>query len=70
MSKFVRPGAVRIATNRWPRGINNVAFVNTDGSKVLLALNNGSTAQRFGVQWGSRWLSYTLNPGAAATFVA
>jgi glucosylceramidase len=69
MSKFVRPGAVRLATNVPAAGINNVAFHNTDGSTVLVAVNNSSSAQTFAAQKGSEWTSYTLNAHAAATFV-
>lgn len=68
VAKWVRPGAVRVDSTTSASGINNVTFVNTDGSKVLVAVNNGSSAQTFGVQQGSNWFSYTLAPGAAATF--
>jgi glucosylceramidase len=67
-AKFVRPGAVRIDSSTDSTGINDAAFVNTDGSKVLVATNNGSSTQTFSVQWGGQYFSYTLNPGAAATF--
>jgi glucosylceramidase len=68
VAKFIRPGAVRVSSTSSTAGINDVAFVNTDGSKVIVALNDGSSAQTFAVQWGTKWFSYTLNAGAAATF--
>ncbi|MBS7564111.1 glucosylceramidase [Mucilaginibacter sp. Bleaf8] len=66
-SKFVRPGAVRIASNN-TGSIQNVAFKNTDGSKVLVAVNTNSASQTFKVQWGSASFTYTLPGGAVATF--
>jgi glucosylceramidase len=40
-SQFVHPGAVRIDSNELGQsGIETVAFKNTDGSIVLLVLNN------------------------------
>jgi len=66
-SKFVRPGAVRIASNL-SGSIQNVAFKNSDGSKVLIALNNGSSSISFKVKWGAESFTYTLAAGAVATF--
>ena len=51
-SKFVRPGAVRIdATESPTTGVYISAFKNTDGSVVIVAINNGSQsyAQFFNV---------------------
>jgi len=66
-SKFVRPGAVRIASNI-SGSIQNVAFKNSDGTKVLIASNSGTTSNTFKVKWGSQSFSYTLPAGAVATF--
>ncbi|PUZ29575.1 glucan endo-1,6-beta-glucosidase [Chitinophaga parva] len=66
-AKFVRPGAVRIASNV-AGNIQNVAFKNADGSKVLVALNSGSSTQNFKVKWGAESFTYTLAAGAAVTF--
>ncbi len=68
VSKWVRPGALRISSTTSPTGINNVSFLNPDHSKVLVAVNNGPSAQTFGVQQGGKWFSYTLAAGAGATF--
>jgi len=67
-SKFVRPGAVRISSNTFPSSIQNVAFKNSDGTKVLIALNTGSSTQSFMVQWGAESFTYSLAAGAVATF--
>ncbi|WP_371572498.1 glycoside hydrolase family 30 beta sandwich domain-containing protein [Streptomyces sp. NBC_01314] len=45
-----------------------MAFVNPDGSSVLIAHNSGKSQKTFRVQRGDRWFPYRLNPGAAATF--
>ncbi|SDI41011.1 glycoside hydrolase family 30 beta sandwich domain-containing protein [Mucilaginibacter sp. P25] len=66
-SRFVRPGAVRISSNL-SGSIQTVAFKNSDGSKVLIALNNGSSSVSFKVKWGAESFTYTLAAGAVATF--
>ncbi|NBI27767.1 carbohydrate-binding protein [Chengkuizengella marina] len=65
-SKFVKPGAKRIESNHTE--IQNVAFKNPDGSKVLVTLNPASEQKTFKVNWGSQSFTYTLPAGAAATF--
>ena len=66
-SKLVRPGAVRISSNI-AGSIQNVAFKNSDGSKVLVASNSGNSQTSFKVKWGSESFTYTLAAGAVATF--
>lgn len=66
-SKFVRPGALRISSNS-SGNIQTTAFRNSDGSKVLLALNTGSSNVTFKVKWGNQAFTYTLPGGAAVTF--
>jgi glucosylceramidase len=66
-ARFVRPGAVRISSNL-SGSIQNVAFKNSDGSKVLIALNSGSSAVSFKVKWGAESFTYSLAAGAVATF--
>lgn len=68
LSKFVAPGAYRIASNNDGQ-IETVAFQNPDGSKVLIALNSSSTyTTTFDVQWSSQHFSYTLPTHSVATF--
>jgi glucosylceramidase len=64
----VVPGAHRIDSTTTDGGIETVAFVNPDGSKVLLALNNGITDVTFKVRWSARAFSYSLAAGAVVTF--
>lgn len=65
-SKFVKPGATRIDSNI-AGDIQNVAFKNADGSKVLIALNTGKTAEVFHVTWQNKSLSYMLPQGAVVS---
>lgn len=69
-SKFLYPGAVRIASDE-PIGtdIKDVAFLNPDGTVVLYALNAGAGSTRLVVRFHNKQL-YTVIPGGAlATFV-
>ncbi|WP_295801284.1 glycoside hydrolase family 30 beta sandwich domain-containing protein [Mucilaginibacter sp.] len=67
-SKFVRPGAVRIASSELSV-TPNVAFKNTDGSKVLIVFNTGSSNATFNIQFNNKIVTSTLPGGAAATYV-
>jgi glucosylceramidase len=67
-SKFVDPGALRINSTSNAGAIETVAFKNPDGSKVLIALNNGSGSNTFNVQWNGQTFTYTLPAGALATY--
>ncbi|WP_165861424.1 carbohydrate-binding protein [Paenibacillus paeoniae] len=67
-SKFVLPGAVRIASTGYAWGLHNAAFKNPDGSKVLVAYNETSSDHSFDVVWGDQSYSYTLPAKSAATF--
>lgn len=66
-SKVVRPGAVRISSNI-AGSIQNVAFKNSDGTKVVVALNTGGSAVSFKLKWGDQSFTYSLAAGAVATF--
>jgi len=74
LSRFVRPGAVRIAstsfgTSAWNGQIMDVAFRNPDGSTVLVAHNENDNPQSFSVSENGQSFDYTLPGGALATFV-
>jgi glucosylceramidase len=66
-SKVVRPGAVRISSNI-AGTIQNVAFKNSDGSKVVIASNSGSSSVSFKLKWGGESFTYSLAAGAVVTF--
>jgi O-glycosyl hydrolase len=77
---FVQSGAWRIASNNfvayrpqpagaWATpGLDDVAFRNPDGSRVLIVYNNSSTTSRFAVSWRGRYITYSLPAGATVTF--
>jgi glucosylceramidase len=74
LSRFVQPGAVRIAstsfgTTGWNGEVMDVAFRNPDGSTVLVAHNENDSAQAFAVQEGQLRFTYTLPGDSLATFV-
>jgi glucosylceramidase len=70
-SKFVRPRARRIAStvNGSVPGIDHIAFMNTDGSKVLIVQNTSADAQTFSVSLGKRQFSYSLRGKSIASIV-
>ncbi len=70
-AKFVRPGAYRISSSAFASGLNldNVAFLNTDGTKVLVVSNNGSVQQTFTVSTGTEQFTYTIAKKSVATIV-
>ncbi len=73
LAKFVRPGAVRIAstsfgTTGWNGQIMDVAFRNPDGSTALVVHNQNDDPRTFAVAVGDRRFEYTLPGGALATF--
>ena len=69
-SRFVRPGAHRIASSGPTDDLDNVAFRNADdGSLVLLVSNSAIQPRRFSVVHGERRFAYTLPARSVATFV-
>ena len=66
-SEFVTPGAYHIASNTLG-SLADVAFKNADGSKVVVAHNDGSSSSTFQVSWGNQAFTYTLPAGATVTF--
>ena len=69
-SRFVRPGAHRIASSESGGDLDNVAFLNADdGSLVLLVANSAEQTRRFSVGQGDRSFDYTLPARSVATFV-
>jgi O-glycosyl hydrolase len=68
-SKFILPGAIRVYSSDTPDVVSS-AYINPDGTRVLVAFNNSFASTTFQVQWGSTQnFSYTLSAYAAATFV-
>jgi len=67
-AKFVRPGSIRISTSI-PSNLENVGFVTPDGKKVLIVLNDGSSAQTFNIRFNQKIVTTTLNSGSVGTYV-
>ncbi|MCF6403717.1 glucosylceramidase [Chitinophaga filiformis] len=67
-SKFVRPGAVRIASNITSQ-LDNVAFKTPDGKKVLIVVNSGTIPQTFNIRYKEKVVTSTLANGAVATYI-
>ncbi|SFO99818.1 glucosylceramidase [Chitinophaga sp. YR627] len=67
-SKFVRPGAVRIASNITSQ-LDNVAFRTPDGKTALIVVNSGSTPQTFNIQYNGKIVTTSLTNGAVATYI-
>lgn len=67
-SKFVEPGAFRIDSNGFENDLEDVAFQNPDGSKVLIVSNRTTQPRTFQVHDGDQSFGYTLPGEAAATF--
>ena len=67
LTKFVRPGAVRIDSTA-NSSVPNVAWKNPDGSKALIAYNPSGGSQSVKVNWGGQSFTYTLPGKTSATF--
>jgi glucosylceramidase len=81
IGEFLQRGAWRISSNSFvsyyqhssssygvTSGLDDVAFLNPDGSRVLVAYNTSSAAISFAVDWGGRTFTYSLAPQATVTF--
>jgi glucosylceramidase len=73
LARFVRPGAVRVAstsfgTTGWNGQVMDAAFRNPDGSTALLVHNENDDPRTFAVAVGDRSFDYTLPGGSLATF--
>ena len=73
LARFVRPGAVRIAstsfgTTGWNGQIMDAAFRNPDGSTALVVHNENDNPASFAIAQGDASFDYTLPGGALATF--
>ena len=81
ISAFVQPGAWRIDSQNYVTygvnssnietvtpGLDDVAFLNPDGSRVLVAYNNSGAPLTFGVESDRSYFVYTLPGHAITTF--
>jgi glucosylceramidase len=69
ISRFVKPGAVRIDSTVDAHGIVTAAFANPGGSEVLVATNVTASPVTFTVTWNRQGsFSYTLPSRSVVTF--
>ncbi|HZX03357.1 discoidin domain-containing protein [Kribbella sp.] len=73
LSKFVKPGAVRIGstsygTTGWNGQLMSAAFRNPDGTTALLVHNENDDPRTFAVAVGGQSFEYELPGGAIATY--
>jgi glucosylceramidase len=68
ISKFVRPGSVRIESNDLDQ-LPNVAFKTAAGEKVLIVSNVSAGTQSFTVRDRAKTFTTSLNAGSVATYV-
>jgi glucosylceramidase len=68
ISKFVRPGSVRIGSTAIIN-LPNAAFKTPDGKKVLIVLNDSNAMQYFSIRDGNSYLDTYLDAGSVATYV-
>ncbi|WP_129752008.1 glycoside hydrolase family 30 protein [Flavobacterium beibuense] len=70
-SKFVRPGAKRVNSSNFDNSLNirNVAFINTDGSKVMVLLNESSQNRTVSIVVGETKINYSVEANSVATIV-
>lgn len=67
-SRFVQPGAHRLASSAPDKGLHSVAFVNPDQSLALIVVNAGQQASAFKVRAGEQGFSATLPAASVATY--
>jgi glucosylceramidase len=65
-SKFLRPGAVRIASGEG--NVRTVAFKNTDGSIVLYAVNPKTSGDTLKLEWNGQWVVCDIAARSIMTF--
>jgi glucosylceramidase len=81
VSRFLQPGARRIDSTHLVHykqvgrkfvitgGIDDIAYLNSDGTRVLAVYNNSGRPAHFAVTWHKRAFTATLGAGAMSTFV-
>ena len=68
-NKFVVPGAYRVESNTFCEGsLEDVAFLNPDGSLVLIVLNTTGGNAAFNIGWTGKYATYKLPAAAVAAF--
>lgn len=67
-AKFVRPGALRVASASYGAGnLQTVAFRNPDGTRALIVLNGSSSTRKVQIIENGSGFTYSLGAGVVAT---
>ena len=78
-SRFIQPGAVRVSSPHFvsyglrdfktviSSGLDDVAFLDPNGTRVLFVYNTGPTAVTFAVRWHRSSFTYRISSHATAT---
>lgn len=80
LSRFVQPGAVRVGsdhtvsyvlqpnyTTQVTPGLDDVAFANPDGTRVLFVHSTATVPMPLNVEWHGQFVTVTIPPGATTT---
>ncbi len=67
-AKFVPPGSVRISSGL-VANLPNVAFKTPSGKKVLVVLNDNSSAFGFNIRYKGKWVAAALPAGGVGTYI-
>jgi glucosylceramidase len=59
-SKFVRPGAVRVATSGSEKGLKCMAFRSKDNAMIAQVLNSGKQTAKVDLEWHGSTLSLSV----------
>lgn len=68
-SRFIRPGAIRVAHSGTSENLKLTAVKNPDGSIVAVLLNTGSTPVKLSLKMGKTPVFTTVNPSSVQTVV-
>jgi glucosylceramidase len=68
LSKFVRPGALRISSSSTSSSLSVSAFKNPDGTIVALVYNSGASSTSMKLVSGTQALTYSIPAASAVTF--
>lgn len=69
VSRFVPPGSVVIGSNIPNNNLPNVAFVTTEGKKILVVLNDGTADISFNIKYNGKTAAAGLPAGSVATYI-
>ena len=65
--KFVQRGAERVESSEGTRAVANIAFLNPDGSLVLVLVNNSPDEAGVSVKWNNLAINLVVTPKSVST---